>query len=91
VDTNIGRPKRAFSFTQSGSLGISFGSDTPEQPPFITAIRKGSQAEGMPGLEVGMVLIAVNHQEISGTSFKDAIGMLKTDVRPGPGRPGPFR
>ena len=62
-----------FSTTQDGNLGIIFGDEWPR----IKRINEGSLAELQPQIQVGMELLTINGQSMSGWDFDQAKPLVK--------------
>eukprot|EP01048_Picozoa_sp_COSAG05_P014314 COSAG05_NODE_1609_length_4412_cov_2.348018_2_plen_263_part_00 len=67
-------------FTEPGTLGLAFGSDSPEGKPFVNVVRPGTQAARKPELRRYQMLLDVDGAEV--TSFQHAMALLKASSRP---------
>jgi hypothetical protein len=70
----------AVTFTEPGSLGLSFGSTSNTGLPWIKTIKPGTQAASHPELTLHQYLHAVDDLPVS--SFKTAISAIKAAGRP---------
>ena len=69
-------------FTDAGSLGITFRSETKASPPAIKAILKGGLAAHQPQLAEGMVLVAVQGTPVGSRGPAAAVALIKAAARP---------
>eukprot|EP01043_Picozoa_sp_COSAG02_P017211 COSAG02_NODE_776_length_17302_cov_17.765855_1_plen_1025_part_00 len=67
-------------FTEPGSLGLSFASDSEQGKPWIKAIREDSQAARFPQLAVGLTLLSVDGEPVE--SLVDAVSKIQAAGRP---------
>ena len=67
-------------FTDPGSLGIAFGSDSAQGLPFIKSVRPDTQAARLPQLKLGLFLECIDNEKV--LSFSDAVSRLKSVGRP---------
>jgi hypothetical protein len=70
------------TFLRHGALGISFGSRSAADPPFITGLKPGTLAAQFPQLRDGLVLQSVQGEGVAGLAFADAIARIKGAARP---------
>ena len=76
----------AVSFSEEGSLGISWRHRQEDGAAVLKMVREGSYAakamSSQAGLQVGLVLLKVNGQSTVGIPFKDAIELIRKAGRP---------
>ena len=69
-------------FQEEGPLGLGLASRDAHSPPIVTELAPGSQASKQPQLKRGMVLFAVNGNELKGLSFDQVLHQIKFTPRP---------
>ena len=65
------------SFTESGSLGLSFEADSKSAPPKIKEVKPDTQAVAHTQLQIGMVLAEVGGTACQGMPYAECIGLIK--------------
>ncbi len=71
------------TFSAPGKLGISFAAAGPEATPVVKAVKPdGLAAQYSSRLVPGLVLHAVNGQNVAGYTFEQALGLVTDATRP---------
>lgn len=69
-------------FEEDGPLGLGLAARDVHSAPIVTELAPGSQASRQPMLKAGMVLFAVNGNEVKGLGFDQIMHQIKFTPRP---------
>ena len=70
------------TFSQLGALGVKFAPNKDTANIEVVGVRPGTQAEGYPELQAGLILLAVGGVDVAGAPLREVISMLKGGGRP---------